>query len=274
MPPRRRAAPASRDAAPVRPAAAPPLRRDSYLWLSTRPLHILIFLLPLVALYELGSALYLTDPDSGAGETIRAHRLLSAFFEAMGVSGLYLPGAALVVVLLLWHIFSRDRWRLRPLVLLGMVIESAAWALPLLVLGPLIQDALSPSPGATNALAATGGGVRPIAQMPAPARATIAIGAGLYEELLFRMVGIAAAHMVFVDLAKLKERQGAIAAVVVAAFAFAVYHDVVGANNQIDYAAFAFYLAAGLYFGGLYVARGFGIVVAAHVMYDLVALLT
>ena len=34
-----------------------------------------------------------------------------------------------------------------------------------------------------------------------------------------------------------------------------------------------FFLLAGLYFGGVYVWRGFGIVVAVHAIYDLVALL-
>lgn len=217
-----------------------------------RPLPILLFLTPLIAMYEVGSTLYLTDTETGVvRETIRAHALFARFFELFGVGGAMLPGVALVVVLLIWHVMGGFPWRVRPTTLALMALEAAAWTLPLFVLGQAAE---------LVALAAAESEGRPLGGL-----ATIAIGAGLYEELLFRMVAIAAVHFVLVDLLKMKDSYGQIGAIVVAAIAFAVYHDEWTSNM-------VFFLAAGLYFGALYVYRGFGIVVAAHAFYDLIVL--
>lgn len=231
----------------------PPPAPDSYWARSTQPLPVLLFLAPLIALYEIGSTLYLTDPDTGhVRETIRAHALFSRFFELFGVGGAMLPGVAMIVVLLLWHIMSRQSWRVRPQILLLMAAESAAWTLPLFVLGQAAELAALAAPA-------------PSPDRSFGALATIAIGAGLYEELLFRMVAIAAVHFILVDLFNMKETPGRLGAIAIAAIAFAVYHDDWSAN-------LVFFLLAGLYFGGLYVYRGFGIVVATHAIYDLVVL--
>lgn len=220
---------------------------------STEPLSILIFLLPLIAAYEVGSVIHLTDPETGVvRETIRAHALFSRFFDLFGVGGAMLPGVAMIVVLFIWHLLSTRPWRIRPRTLAMMTIESAAWTLPLFVFGQAAGLAALAAPS-------------PAVARPFGERATIAIGAGLYEELLFRMVAIAAAHFILVDLIQLKESTGRIIAVVLASIAFTLYHDNWTANS-------IFFLLAGLYFGGLYVVRGFGIVVATHAFYDLAVL--
>jgi len=40
-----------------------------------RPLHVLLFLLPMVVLYEVGSIRYLSDPAHGVVEMIGAQRI-------------------------------------------------------------------------------------------------------------------------------------------------------------------------------------------------------
>jgi len=243
-------------------------RRAPYAVLSTRPLHILAFLAPLILVYEVCSALYLTDPESGAMETIRAHRLMYGFFEVFGVSGVYLPGAVIVVVLLVWHLMLRDPWFLRGRTLVGMLLESCAWALPMLVMWQVVSLAIT---GAGELAAAEAGGSG-LAGMSLPARLTIAVGAGIYEELLFRMLGIAALHFVACDLLRMKNRVGAVVAVVGTAAAFALYHDVYLAGAGVDWARLLFFFLAGVYFGVIYLWRGFGIVVATHALYDVVVL--
>ncbi len=93
--------------------------------------------------------------------------------------------------------------------------------------------------------------------------------------MLFRMILIAAAHTVLVDLLRLSNWVGGTIAVVVSAMAFALYHQQAGAG-AVGGSGFGWvlpYFVAGLYFGGLYLARGFGLVVAVHFLYDVVALL-
>ncbi len=236
-------------------------RADSYLTLAQRPLHVLLFLLPIIVLYEAGTFLYLTDNRRGIVETIRAHSIILGFFQDFGVAGRFLPAMALVAVLLVWQSIRRDPWRVRPVILAAMLVESIVWTAPLFVFGGLIRRA-----------AAAGGSVD-WAAMAWEARLTIALGAGLYEELLFRMIGMAAVHLVMVDLLRMKDATGRWTAVGVTAVAFAFYHEVAGPGPAgVDWSLLALFLGAGVYFGWLYLWRGFGIVVGVHVLYDALVL--
>lgn len=251
--------------------ARPGARRrepDGYAALSTRPLHILAFLAPLIVLYEIGSALYLTDPSGHVVETIRAHRLLFGFFNLFNVGGLFLPGALLVVVLLLWHILVNDRWRISLPVLPAMLAESAAWTIPLVVLAQIVATAAPDTPSlASAAFVAV---ASPVDARSPMAMLTISIGAGIYEEMLFRLLGIALLHFIAADLLRLPRLTSAVIAVAGSAVAFAVYHIAPGAPIVWPHVAFQF--LAGLYFGAVYAWRGFGVVVATHALYDVIAL--
>jgi membrane protease YdiL (CAAX protease family) len=237
-----------------------------YLELSRRPLHMLVFLLPLVVLYEAGSNIYLANAAQGTVETIRAHSILLGFFQDFGIVGRFLPALAMVAVLLTWHILRDDRWKVRPLVLGGLVVESLVWTIPLVVLIAIVQSTGSAA-GARMAAA----GLEPIIGMPWEARLTISIGAGLYEELLFRMIGIAALHLVLVDLVRLPDRWGTGLAVFASAAAFVVYHDI-GLAGQIDLLRALALMCAGVYFGVIYLTRGFAVVVGVHALYDIFVL--
>jgi membrane protease YdiL (CAAX protease family) len=241
--------------------------RTGYAWCSTRPLHILVFLLPLIIVYEIGSVI---GARTGALESIRAERLLRDFFEAVGVAGLHLPALAIVAVLLSWQIISRDRWRIRLSTIVLMGFESLAWTLPILVLNNVIGGSLlggGDSGGGMASAALTAGAE--FSGLSWPQLVSIAIGAGLYEELLFRMVLIAMVHLVTHDLLRFRDYPSRVVAVVVSAAVFALYHEAAMQDPKL----LAFYFAAGVLFGSVYLWRGFGIVVGAHAAYDLIALL-
>lgn len=254
--------------------------RTNYWTLSTRPLHILCFLLPLILIYEIGSAVHFAGSAPGEHETIVAYRLIYDIFGLFGVSGLYLPGFLIVAVLLIWHLFTRDSWQVHAGVIAGMTVEAILWTLPLLVVGQianrLVTGAPPPAlPPEAAVLAAD------LGAQPWTARAILAIGAGVYEELVFRMVLIAAVHLLVVDLLGSRELAGRAIAIGAAALAFALYHDVRvtggaggagGAGGGLDTWRLIFFFSAGVFFGAIYVWRGFGIVVATHALYDLAVL--
>lgn len=251
----------------ARSGATNAARAGGYARLSMRPLHVLVFLLPLILAYEAGSAVYLADRGSGLIETIAAYKTLAKFFEAFGSATWFLPGIALIAVLLTWHVLERDRWQVRPGVLVGMLAESFLWTLPLLVFGVLLK----PTEGAHAAMQSAAD-APPIAQLGWQGKIVLSIGAGLYEELLFRLILIAAVHFVLVDLMRLRHATGGLIAACVSAAAFALYHDIGLPGGGIDVRLALFYAAAGLYFAIIFVLRGFGIVVAAHAIYDVVVL--
>lgn len=254
--------------------------KSGYLARSRSPLHVLVFLLPLIVFYEIGSAVWLAGAEGALAEDIRARRIVSQMFESFGEYAIYLPGILIVVVLLIWHVLTKDTWKIRWRAIGGMWLESLIWTVPLLVLGQLLYRLLIGDAAPTTvsgAAAALVPALTPdaIADHSLGARATISIGAGLYEELLFRMVAIALIHLLLVDVGGLKNSTGTIAAVVISSAMFAVYHDVgvlPGGPNSIQWAELIFFFAAGLYFGALYMARGLGIVIGVHALYDLAVL--
>ena len=250
---------------PPRASFRPAATVQQYLEVSKRPLQILAFLLPLVIAYEIGLALLLRS-ESGV-LTNKAHETLLKFFAAFGVapsSGFYLGGIAVVVVLLVWHLLARDPWRIDWRALGIMACESLLLSLPLIALGQVVIRLL-----AANLAYAPSGTDASLEGLNLWSRISISIGAGLYEELMFRMLLIAVIHTLLVDVGKASSRVGAVVAVVVAAAAFTAYHPLSGPNGGISTQKAMFFFLAGLYFGAIYVARGFGIAVAVHAIYDI-----
>jgi membrane protease YdiL (CAAX protease family) len=248
-------------------AADPDHGPPSYWVASKQPLPILWFLLPPIVAYEAGLALLLRSSEGVL--TNKAHETLLRFFDAFGLpasGGLFLGGAAIVVVLLVWHVLTREAWRLDLATPGIMAVESLALTVPLIVMGVVI--------GSSSVAAAPGGGAGPtdLTAMSIWERVAIVVGGGLYEELLFRMLLIAILHTLLVDVGKLRSATGAGIAIVVSAIAFTVYHPLADPNATdagLSVRRIAFYFLAGLYFGAVYVVRGFGIVVGTHALYDI-----
>ena len=178
-----------------------PGRRDapaddgSYWERSRRPLEILVFLAPFIVVYELGLLAALRTREGVL--TNQAHGALLRFFdlvgmrgEAVGLPALSLPAAALVAVLISWQVISRRAWVVHLPTLPLMAVEAAAAALPLVVLGRLVAwiPALGTPPDQQVRSLGLGG------------QLAVAVGAGLYEELVFRMLAIAVVHALVRDL--------------------------------------------------------------------------
>ena len=253
---------------PPRPALNSRSPLETYASAAQRPLHVLLFLLPLIALYEFGATRYLSHPDSGMTETIGAHSILLGLFRDLGTFGRYIPTTLMILVLLLWHVMKRDPWKARPPVLVGMLAESLLWTLPLWVfslLAPLHPNGI----GNVAAMSATGS----LFDLPWQTRVTLSAGAGLYEELLFRVLIITAAHFLVVDMLRQASGVGYVIGGLVSAIAFALYHrNIAMPGGGVHLGLMAFYSLAGVYFSVLFVTRGFGIAAMTHAMYDIVVL--
>lgn len=238
---------------------------ESYAALSMRPLHVLVFLLPLVVLYEVGSFLYLADAQHRVMQTVQARWILAKFFDLFGAPSLHLPAIALVTVLVVWHMLLKDRWRVRATVLVGMWLEAFIWTLPVLVAALILLTDSGRNAAAVDT-------VTPLREASWQTRLTLSIGAGIYEELLFRLILITVVHLLVVDVLRLAQGTAYVTAAVASALLFALYHDVSLPGGGADLRLLGFYAVAGLYFAGLFIVRGFGIVVASHALYDVVIL--
>lgn len=209
------------------------------------PLQSLYFLLPLILIYEIGIVLWVGPMD------IRARGLLRLLLEHLGATGVYLPGLAVVVVLVSWHLMRRDPWRPEPKLYAGMWLESVALTLPLCVFVVLFF-----------------GGDPMWYISDWRAKLILPIGAGIYEELVFRLIALVLLHLLLKDLLALPTQYATVAAVAISSVAFALYH--FSADDPFQWGRFAFYTLAGIYFAAIYLLRGFGIVVAVHALYNVV----
>jgi hypothetical protein len=165
-------------------------------------------------------------------------------------------GAILVVRDIRRHGMPRGK------VFLGMAAESVAYALALgFVAGALTTLLL------TGRLAMVQGGSE-AARFALPVQLMVSLGAGLYEELLFRVLLVA-------GLAALARKgfgwrpfpAGAFAAVI-GALIFSAFHYIGPLGDPWALGSFTFRAVAGLLFSGLYLVRGFGITAWSHALYD------
>jgi membrane protease YdiL (CAAX protease family) len=204
-------------------------------------------------------------------ETIRNgadHWLRCALF-VVGVNFFWVPPLLLTLVFILWTWQRRyDRPRDLVSILSGMVLESVTFALGLWALSralaPLLLQAgiELAAPAISDEPAALG------AAEPALRQLVTYLGAGIYEEALFRLA-------LFSSLAAILRATdlGRMTAVLVAAIASAVLfstaHHLGPYGQPYSNYLFLFRLVAGLYFALLYQLRGFGIAVGAHACYNL-----
>ena len=104
--------------------------------------------------------------------------------------------------------------------------------------------------------------------MPLPTRLMVSLGAGLYEELLFRVILVAAIGQLGQRLLGLTPLVAGTTAVVVGAAIFSAFHYIGPYGDPFELRSFVFRLVAGLFFSALYLLRGFGITAWTHALYD------
>jgi membrane protease YdiL (CAAX protease family) len=100
------------------------------------------------------------------------------------------------------------------------------------------------------------------------------LGAGVYEELLFRLIFLSLVGWVLSRIPALR-RPAMMIAVVLTSLAFAAAHYVGPYGEPVQlfrsafWFSFSFRFLAGTFFGTLFVYRGFGIAAGSHAGYDI-----
>lgn len=228
-----------------------------YFHATRHPWSSFLFLVPLVAVYEGGVAWL------GGDRADRLRNGADAWFrwqlETFGAGHAYAAPAVVLGLLLLW---SWWRWADRPgdpvTTWFGMAFEGAAFAAALWQFGQNygpILDSL---------------GVK--LDVPAApdraARVLTYLGAGIYEEALFRL-GLFGGVLLVLRMVFLPRVVALPLAAVAAAVAFAAAHHIGPYGEAMNPYVFLFRALAGLFFTALYVFRGFGVAVGAHAGYDI-----
>lgn len=240
-------------------------------WTATRhPWSCVLFVLPLLAVYEAG--LSWLGPAAPEATRNGADVWLRRGLTAAGLSAPYGAPCVLAAILLGWSLWRRrDRPTDLPGVWAGMSAESAVFALALFGGSQALWHGVSAlerhlGPGSLRLL--TGSAA------PEPALEPIirSMGAGIYEETLFRLL-IYSALLALGALAEFPPRPAIALAAVGSALLFAAAHHLGPGGDAWNGYVFGFRTLAGIYFAAIFQARGFGIAVGAHAAYDVLVTL-
>jgi membrane protease YdiL (CAAX protease family) len=96
----------------------------------------------------------------------------------------------------------------------------------------------------------------------------ISLGAGIYEELLFRVILVSGLAWLMGRIFRLRPTAAGVSAVLVGALIFSAFHYIGPYGDDLALISFTFRAVAGVLFNGLYLLRGFGITAWTHALYD------
>jgi hypothetical protein len=246
---------------------------------TSRPVYAIVFLLPFIVLYEvlvlLVNPQLLTTPVSNIRGAVVSFVWVQNFLCWLGMStknAWFFAPVVVILVLLLIQFISRQSWELKPADFLIMTVECLVLALPLIVLALVLNRSAGAAANAASF------------QADSPTR-TIAmdlltgIGAGIYEELIFRLILISLSMVFFETILGVQKFKAIIISVIISSVLFSLHHHFVFLNGQFaraetfTLARFAFRTVAGVFFAVIFAARGFGIVAGTHSFYDCIATL-
>ncbi len=229
-----------------------------YLSSTRHPWPCLLFLLPLLLAYEAG-VLLLGGPQA---ETLRngADAWLRWGLDAFGLHQLYWAPGLIIGIFLAWswlRVWDRPDFTLG--ICAGMAVESVLFAIGLWALsreiGPLLSEwgirlSVKPTNQAVN-------------------RVVTFVGAGIYEEMLFRLLLFWVLGFFFRVIGTFS-LLAAILTTITSAVLFSAAHHIGPYGEPFNRYTFFFRMLAGLYFALLYQLRGFGIAVGTHACYDVI----
>jgi hypothetical protein len=237
-------------------ASSPSVVSRSYWATSRSHRYSLLFALPLLVIYEVLEAVAPIRSGSGVirnGADVILAGLATWIFGPRGPM-IFMAIVIGVSLFLIWR--DRKNGPIRLSIFGLMLGEAVLLALGFgFVVGVLTLQLL-------HSLSVPAGADSPVARL------TLSVGAGLYEELLFRVILVAAIAngLRFLGFGRLL---GGAIAVVVGALIFSAFHYIGPLGEPFRVESFTFRAIAGLAFSALYLTRGFGITAWTHALYDI-----
>jgi len=245
---------------PEEPSPFPPpnsVAGQHYYYVTLRPWPNLVFILPMLVFFEAG--IYLRQGGvPGGGSQLVAAFLIERVVKFLGAGhvGYIFPALAVIAILLASHLVAKQPWRFDIFVLPAMLGESLLWTVPLCIFNRVLYQAL---------LAGTS-----IVHDEWFDQIIRSFGAGLYEELVFRLICLTGMDILLVNVFKLNRSASRVFSVLVSACLFAAQHHPPLGREPFELTDFLFRTGAGVYLGGLFLFRGFGIATGCHVFYNVI----
>ncbi len=237
-------------------AGSSPTRKGlhTYFEETRRPVYSLILVLPFLFIYQVGVWLFDSDVINGADALIQRNALIQRILSTLSVHTAFAGVLVLLVCFAIWQIKSKASWKVDADKVAFLFLES-------LIFAELLYHLM-------GWIAASSTAYVPAASGRGPLELVLYCGAGVYEELVFRVLLLGLLMLILTKLLHMEEFQAAIWAVVVGAVLFSLFHYIGALGDKWQLNGFIQRAFAGLYFSVLFVTRNFGVACAAHALYD------
>lgn len=220
----------------------------------------LVLVFPLFLIYQVGVLFTLPVLNGADFLTILLLRNLGLSMAAyLGYTAVVAVGFAVAVAVL------RKKQRFQSRVILPVLVESAIYAL---TMGSLIVFVMTRVFGISPRLA---GGM--IAEQGLGTRFVMSLGAGVYEEAVFRLGIMTGAAVLLEKVAGLGRWIALALALAASSVLFSAMHHIPPYGDPLSLGVFTFRVLAGVFFGLIYWFRGFAVAVYTHALYDVYVLL-
>jgi hypothetical protein len=204
------------------------------------------------------------------GAYVYTMRSFYAMLHGLGVSGNLWVGGILLGIGMILHFSERKQGvEVAPGYFPVMLLEccllafGSAW-----LLGMAVQTLIPNLWAQTLALNAQ----TPFAGTPVALRLALALGAGLYEELVFRVLIFGLLALAFKNAWHQRPVLATCLAALVASVIFSGVHYLPPLGDPLEAGSFLYRFLFGLVLTGLYAWRGFGIAAWTHALYDVMVL--
>ena len=269
-------------------APAPPVQRN-YFSETQQPIYSAALVLPFILIYQIGLVMLKSRVINGGDAIITT--LSGSLFRFLGVEASFASIIVPIVAFLIWQFQKKGTWSLRAPVLIASFFESLIYAVVLfMLLGYFVRYLPSnciTAPVPSAQVSASEESAVPVtmdsrvAPSPAPASGSrsatrrpgvgdfvLYCGAGVYEELVFRVFLLGLLLLIFTKFFHMEHAYAAAWSAITGAVIFSAFHHIGGEPYHTG--VFLQRVLAGIYFSALYFTRSFGVAAASHAMYDIV----
>jgi membrane protease YdiL (CAAX protease family) len=103
-------------------------------------------------------------------------------------------------------------------------------------------------------------------------KVVLSLGAGIYEETVFRLIGMGGLYWLARKVMDIPSWMAAIAALLISSFVFSAIHYVGPLGDAFTMGSFLFRFFAGILLAAIFYLRGFAVAVYTHAIYDIIVM--
>jgi len=220
----------------------------------------LVLVCPLFVIYQLG--VLFTRPLLNGTDFVTILLLHHLHLSTLAYLGFVL-GVAATLVLAVVLLGKKQTFDSR--VVFPVLLESTVYAL---TMGSLIIFLMTEVMGISPRLA----GPAPLPEQSVLTRFVMSIGAGLYEETVFRLGLLTLSVVIAEKLIGFRRWVAVLFGLAFSSLAFSAMHHIPPYGDPLSLGVFTFRTLAGIFFSLLFWYRGFAVAVYTHALYDIYVL--